>query len=549
MLAAPALHAQTPPSAAGALRDAAPRDGRGTLPAPSALALPPVASAAQDAPASAAGPKFILRQVRFSGNSVFSAQTLAPLVADQIGRLVGFAELQALAARITDYYHGAGYVLTQVVLPPQDVNAGQVEFSVVEGRLGQVRLERVAEIPMPESAIRSTIDGLQRGQPLNQLHLERAMLLLSDLPGLAPQSSLESGNQPGTFDLAVELKPGPRANFSVDVDNYGSNATGEYRLGGFARLNSPFKIGDNLDARLLTSSGSGLTFGRIGYEAPLGYDGLRAGVAIARLDYALGKELDALNASGRADVFELSLTYPLLRSRQRNLFARLGFEHKDLNDRIGVVAQSSDKTIRSLGAGVVYDARDKLGLGGYTSAALTAYYGNLKISSAPDLALDQAPGGLHTEGDAIRLVYHASRLQSVSAQTSVLLALSGQWASHNLDSAEQLAAGGPRAVRAYTTAVGLGDEVHVLNAEYRWSFRPEAAASLFYDAGWVRAVHHDALPGTSNRATLRAYGLNMYWDARAGLSLRASLAWPGSARPPGESNRNPRLYAQVVQSF
>lgn len=551
MLAAPALHAQTPPTAGSVLRETAPRSAAPVLPPPAPLALPavPQPPSPSPAPGAAGGPTFVLRQVSFIGNSVFSAQTLAPLVADQIGRTVGFAELQAIAARITDYYHAAGYVLTQVVLPPQDVNAGQVQLSVVEGRLGQIRIERVAEIPMPESLIRRTDAGLKRGEPLNRRELERAMLLLSDLPGLAPQSSLESGNEPGTFDLIIELKPGARSNFSVDADNYGSRATGEYRLGAFARFNSPLRHGDNLDMRLLTSSGKGLVFGRIGYETPLGAPGLRAGIAYSHLDYELGKELAPLDAHGRADVFEVSLNHPLLRSRLRNLFARVSYEHKDLNDRIGVVAQSSDKTIDSLGAGVVFEERDTRWKGGYTSAGLTAYFGKLKIGSAPDLAFDQGPGGLHTNGHATRLVYQLSRLQSVSAQTSVLVALAGQWASHNLDSAEKLAAGGPRAVRAYTSAAGLGDQVHVLNAEYRWSFRPEAAASLFYDRGWVRAIHHDPLPDTPNRTTLRGYGLNLHWNARPGLSLKASVAWRGKAREAGVSDRNPRLYAQVVNTF
>ena len=548
MLTAPALHAQTPPSAGSVLRETAPRGAAPVAP-PAPLALPAMPPAPQGGPGAPGGPTFVLRQVSFSGNTVFSAQTLNTLVAGQVGRPVGFAELQALAARITDYYHAAGYVLAQVVLPPQDVNGGQVVFSVIEGRLGQVRIERTAAIPMQENVIRATVAGLKPGQPLNRRELERAMLLLSDLPGLAPQSSLESGNEPGTFDLIIELKPAARVNLSIDADNYGSRATGEYRLGGFMRFNSPLRLGDNLDMRLLTSSGKGLTFGRIGYEVPLGYDGLRAGMAYSHLDYELGKELAPLDASGRADVYEFSLSHPVLRSRLRNLFARVSFEHKDLNDRIGVVAQSSDKTIESLGAGVVCEVRDNYFKGGYTNAGLNIYFGRLTIRSAPELALDQAPGGLHTNGHATRLVYQVSRLQTVSAQTSVLVALAGQWASHNLDSAEKLAAGGPHAVRAYTSAAGLGDHVHVLNTEYRWSFRPEAAASLFYDAGWVRAIHHDPLAGTPNRTILRGYGLSMYWNARPGLSMRASLAWRGSAREPGEGNRNPRLYAQVVNTF
>ncbi|SFU99326.1 Hemolysin activation/secretion protein [Pseudoduganella namucuonensis] len=520
---------------------------------PSASASSPGAEPTAPGEPAPAGPVFILRQVRFSGNSVFDGPTLAALMADRIGRPVGFAELQALAGRVTEHYQAAGYVLAQAVLPQQEVRDGVVDYSVVEGRLGRMRIETAGAIPVPEDTVRRTVAGLEPGQALRRAALERAMLLLGDLPGLAPQSSLEAGDEPGSFDLVVELRPAPRLNFSVDADNHGTRATGAHRLGGQLRVNSPFGIGDNLDLRLLTSSGKGLTFGRAGYEAPIGPAGLRAGVAYARLDYALGHELAPLDASGRAEVLELSLAYPLLRSRQRNLFARLSAERKELDDHIGVVAQTSGKTIRSVGAGLVYEGRDDGAGGGYTGAGLSAYIGRLKRATAPglasDLSSDQAADGAPASGRALRLVYHATRLQPVSAATSVLVALAGQWASRNLDSAEQLAAGGPRAVRAYPSSAGLGDEVHVLNVEYRWNFRPEAVASLFHDIGWVRAIHRDPQPGVPNRLTLRGLGASLYWNPRPGLTLQASLAWRASRREPGGDSRSPRLFAQIVQAF
>ena len=545
LLMSPKLWAQSPPDAGRALRESAPA----TAP-PRLSAEPPLALPAAPAPTSPtdSSVSFVLREVSFTGNSVFPDAALAPLVAGKIGQPVALADLQALAAQVSEHYQRAGYILTQVVVPPQDVGSGRVQFSVIEGRLGRIRIERLADIPMPESAITPMLAGLQPGKPLNQKQLERAMLLLSDLPGLAPESSLESGNEPGTFDLIVELKPAPRMNFSVDADNYGSRVTNEYRLGGFARINSPFGLRDNLDLRLLSSIGSGLTFGRISYELPLGYSGLRASVAYSHLDYELGKELTALGASGRAKVYEAALTYPFIRSRTQNLFAKLSIEDKKLLDNIAAVAQASNKRLRSMGAGVVYEGRDALGLGGYTNAGVTAYFGKLTIDSARDLALDQAVGGLNTQGRYTRIVYQASRLQSLSPQTSALVALAGQWASKNLDSAEKISAGGPRAVRAYSSSAGIGDEAHLLNAEYRWSFRPDAVVSVFYDAGWVRFTH-DPLPGAPNSRTLRGYGLGFFWSPASGVSLRTSLAWRASDRESPGNDRNPRLYAQLIKVF
>jgi hemolysin activation/secretion protein len=360
-------YAQTPPNAAQALRESA------VMPAPVAPGVAPPTPPVTPVITADSGPSFVLQQISFSGNTVFDDATLAALLADRIGTRVNFSELQALALRITTHYQQAGYVLAQAILPAQELTAGRVQWSIVEGKLAQVRIERLASIRVPESAITQALAPLQVGLPLRQQALERSMLLLGDLPGMTPQSALEPGIVPGTFDLIVELDAAPRVLASVDLDNYGSRATGHYRAGAVMRLVSPLSLGDNLDVRVLHTLGSGLAFGRLGYELPLGYTGLRAGLAYSRVSYELGSHLAALGASGRAEVGEFTLSYPLLRSRTRNLFLRVGIEHKTLSDDIAVVQQAARKTVRTTSAGVLYEGRDGFGGGGFFNLGLTAY--------------------------------------------------------------------------------------------------------------------------------------------------------------------------------
>jgi hemolysin activation/secretion protein len=272
-------------------------------------------------------------------------------------------------------------------------------------------------------------------------------------------------------------------------------------------------------------------------------------VAAARVQYDLGKDFADLDAYGTADVVELSASYPLLRSRSRNLFAKASFEHKQLSDHIGAFDQASSKRVHNLGLGVIFEARDSWLGGGYLSAGLTGYYGKLAIRSPIDLALDQDASGHHTNGRYARASYQLSRLQYVSPKLSAYLALAGQWANKNLDSADKIAIGGPRAIRAYSGSTGIGDEAQIVNAELRWSLHPNASLSAFYDIGRVR-INHRAVPG--NQSTLSGYGLGLYWTVAGGVALRASVAWPDrntSASGTGEHERSPRAYAQVVKVF
>lgn len=506
--------------------------------------------AAVPLPGNQSQPSFVLTAVEFKGNTVFLDDALQALVADKLNQPVSFADLQLLAARVTAHYRQSDYVLSRAAVPVQDVSGGRVELSIVEGRLGRVRIERINDAAVGDSAIEGVTAVLPKGRPLTQRQLERAVLLLSDLPGMVAQASLETGDEAGTYDLVIEVKAAPRYNLSVDLDNQGSPSTGQYRIGALGRINSPFGRGDNLDLRVMNSFGKGLSFGRVAYELPLGYRGLRASLAYARVQYDLGQDFAALDAYGTADVIEVGASYPVLRSRRRNLFARLTIEGKNLRDHIGAVDQASSKRMYSLGLGFVYEGRDAWLGGGYLSAGMTGHVGQLEIRSAADLALDQGPLGRRTDGRFARASYTLSRLQYLSASFSAYMALAGQWANQNLDSADKIATGGVRAVRAFSGAAGIGDEAQIVNAELRWSVNPNASLSAFYDIGRVR-LDRRPVPGEPNRRTLSGYGVGLYWTL-GGAALRASVAWPQRDTGPaasGAQERRPRTYAQIVKVF
>jgi hemolysin activation/secretion protein len=553
-LASAAALAQVVPDAGSALRDVAPQ-GPPRPPAAPAVSPLPSAPVAPAQPAAADQIAFTLRSVSFSGNTVFSSAELAAMAAEWIGRQVTFADLDRLCQQITERYREAGYPLAQAVLPVQDVTAGAVEISIVEGSLGRIRLNVAPEAPIDAQRIELFLAQLKTGKPIRQQELERTLMLISDLPGITVQSALEQGAEPGTTDLIVDVGAARRVDLVLDADNYGLYSTGQARIGATMRVNSPFRLGDNLDLRLIDSSANGLVFGRVGYELPVGGWGTRLGAAYGQLHYRLGKEFASLDSFGSAKVFELSVSQPLLRSRARNLVTRLGLQQKFLDDQIGSVGFNSEQRIDSeqrialAVLGIAYEGRDGVLGGGYSSAGLSAYLGNLDLRSPDLLVIDQAPGGPNTDGGFVHLNYQLSRLQAITRRVSAYLGLAGQWANKNLTSAEKIALGGPTAVRAYPPSEGVVDEGAVLNGELRFSVNEQVTVSGFYDAGWGRYLA-DPLPGQGdNTRTLRGYGLGLYWSALYGFALRGSAAWQDSGPSLTAPNRVPRVYLQLTKSF
>ena len=498
------------------------------------------------------GADFVLKGIVYRGTAEMQDSTLSTLAAAYMGRRVTLADLEKLAELVTLEYRARGFFLAQAIVPQQKIEDGQAEITVLEGRLGQVKVKVAADAPTSEERVRAVLAHLKPGAALQHTSYERTMLLLSDLPGLKVQAGLEQGAETGTTDLVVEVSANDkRWQASLEADNYGTAASGRERLSATLRYASPFGIGDNLDARLMSSSGAHQTFGRLSYEAPLGADGLRLGAGVSRVGYELGAQFAALGATGTAQVFDVSAVYPLLRSRGRNMFLRATVESKALKDKTEAVSQDSDKRVNAASLGLTWEARDTLFGGGYVNAGATAYFGRLALKNDATRLLDQDPAtGHQTEGNFAKFSLTASRLQSLFGRHNLFVSLVGQFANHNLDPSEKLALGGDRAVRAYPSGEVLVDSGWIGGVEWRYSATDDLVLALFHDAGHGEQAR-DANPNdVRNRRTLRGTGVGLTWSAPYAITLRAAVAWRMGDPPQSESGASdPRVLVQVQKAF
>jgi hemolysin activation/secretion protein len=528
------------------------KDPCGTCDRPLAQATGTVAP--QNLPAAPQPPaaSFRLNDLRLNGVKALTNEELQGITAPYIGRNVTLGDLESLAQAITARYKERGYFLAQAVVPVQTVRDGIVEISVIEGRLGKVDVTVAPDAPISEARVRGFLAPLQPGEAVSAPDYERAMLLLSDQPGIRVSSGLQEGTQGGTTDLSVEVVAGPRWAFTAEADNHGTKESGRYRVGGTARWLSPFGIGDNLDVRAMVSNSNALQFGRVAYEAPLGTSGLRAGVGLARVNYELGGEFAELGAQGKADVLDFSLNYPLIRQRQQNLFLRLSADVKNLTDEMSAVDFSAKKRVHGVGLGWAWERRDEMLGGGYWASSGTLYRGDLSIRDEQSRAFDQSVAGHHTEGGYTKLSFQLSRLQAIVANHSLYMSLGGQWASKNLDASEKLSLGGARAVRAYSSSELLVDQGAIGTVEWRWSVNSELTPFVFYDAARGKIVRDPSPFDTSaNRHSLRGFGIGLSWSRPGDFSITATLAWRDGTRPAQTDGggRNPRLYVQAQKSF
>jgi len=522
-----------------------------------AVPLPQQASKPQDAqalPEPAMGAQvqegFVLRGVEFVGNTGVPDSELQAAVADKIGNTVTFADLEQLAARAAQVYQRNGFSLVQAFVPVQEVVEGRVKITISEGVLGNVSIDVADGAPVQQDRVARTLAILEPGKPLNSRQYERAMLLLSDLPGIKPQSAISAGAASGTTDLAVQVGERDRFQYGLELDNHGTRDSGRHRVSGSMRWASPFGRGDNLDLRLMLAQGMHTAFGRISYESPVGYTGLRIGGGIARVQYELGGPFAPLEPTGVGNVADLSFSYPLIRQRSTNLFVRGTLDNKDLTDRFEAVGFETRKRIRGFGIGMAFERRDKFLGGGYSSGNALLYRGDLDIKDATSEAFDQPPFGYDTEGGFGKLTLQLARLQYLAPKISLFLGAGLQRASKNLDTYEKLSLGGPKAVRAYATGEVLVDDGWLGTVELRYAANPDTSLFAFYDAARGDYFHEPRPFDTFTSRSLRGHGIGVNWSKPGNATINLSVAWRGTGPALTDGgDRNPRLYWSIQKAF
>lgn len=535
---------QQPPSAGSQLQQIPPS------PVPQ-KAAPGIRVEPSAAPASAASDavKITVNRLQITGASTYPEAELVALTGFSPGSELSLADLRGMAAKITGRYRSNGYFVAQAYLPAQEIKNGVVTIAVAEGQYGKVAVRNQSNLS--NALISSQLEGLNSGDTIAIAPLESRLLLLSDIPGVSITSTLIPGASVGASDLIVDVAPGQRVTGSIDADNAGNRYTGEYRVGATVNLNNAAGHGDVASLRVLTS-GPGLKYAKASYQMQFGK--ATAGVAYSWLGYELGKEFSSLQANGTAKIASLYGSYPLVRSRNTNLYAGLAFDAKTFEDRVDATATVVDKKASVLMASLRGDHRDALGGGGLSSYSLSATAGNINIQTPAMRAFDAATA--HSHGHYTKLGFSAMRLQSVSDTVSLYAGISGQVASKNLDVSEKMELGGINGVRAYPEGEAYADQGYLLTLEARM-LMPKFSGQLpgqlqlvgFVDTGSVTINKKPWTTGNNHR-TLSAAGIGLNWSAYNNFVIKASYAHKlGSGTARSAPDKSGRFWIQAVKYF
>ncbi|MBP1764289.1 MAG: hxuB 1 [Firmicutes bacterium] len=490
------------------------------------------------------GPKIRVDHIRFTGQNIFSKETLLSQIQDGLGKELSLNDLEFLAWRITRYLRSQGYLVAAAYIPAQEVKNNTVEISILIGQYGKISVRNHSTLNTGYG--NALLSALHSGDYIKNDALERTILLLDDISGVKAKATLAPGETTGTTNLIVDLSDTKQFEGTLTADNYGNWYTGKNRMGIDTNINNITGIGDQMTVGGIYA-GSGLDNQKIAYQVPVGNQGAKLGAGYERTHYLLGGAFATLGARGTAITTSLFTTYPLIRSRNLNLYGRVSLEGKKLNDHQDAVDVTSDKRSHLVSIGFSGDRRDTDG-SGITAFDFTCDTGKLNIHTPDVLATDQMSA--NTNGRFAKGTLSLIRLKQINPRLSYVLSFIGQLASKNLDSSEKLYLGGATGVRAYPQGEASGDEGYTLTSELRWNMpTPKFQLATFIDTGRIKINKHP-WENSDNHRTLSGAGLGVIWNWDHDTTLRMDYAWKLTSDPAqSDADRNGRFWLQCIQKI
>ncbi len=455
------------------------------------------------------GERLLVRKFVVSGNSLIRTSVLQEALEPYQGRSLALTDLQSACAAMALAYRKAG-LMASCAIPKQEVTGGIVRLHVTEARFGGAVVDdKSTGRVKPEILVERFDHALAKGEPVNMFDLDRALLLANDLAGASVTGGLSAGGKNGESRMELLSDTKPLFANNVAVDNFGARPTGPIRFTGSSALNSALGYGEQFTALGMHSSGT--NYARLGAAIPVHPSGTKLGVSGSFMAYDIvTPSLRSQDIHGSTTAVNAELSQPLIRNRSFNMFALVSYDGRQFLNKSGATT-NSDYRSDAISAGLTGNLYDTFFGGGKTVAALTATAGRLNLDGSPNQAADRQAG--NTQGDYSKLVMSMSRLQTLTADLSLLVSVNTQVASKNLGSYEKMALGGPNSLRAYPSGEGVGDQgvIGSLELQYQWPYDVQTFA--FYDYGHIQQNTDNRFTGgpANNNLAYSGSGLGVSW--------------------------------------
>jgi len=504
------------------------------------------------APPGAEKVTFILKDIKIEGVTAYDAEAIANIYKDKIGQKISLADVYGIADQLVAKYRNAGFILTQVIVPPQTIQDGHVRLKVVEGYIDDVRVE--GEKGSDASYFMNYADKIRADKPLNSKKLERYLLLMNDMPGVSARAVLSpSRTKVGASDLTIIID---RKAFDVysQLDNRGSRYLGPMQINVGTRVNNAFGLSEGISLQYVTTPNNWfegdneLNYYSLGWAQPLNQEGTRLNISGSFTETQPGFELATFDVKGLSRSLTFDLSHPFIRTRDHNLNLGVRFSYLNSERKDNILVGKVTDRIRVLRVNGNYQFSDRwLGVNSFGfewSKGLDVF--NMKETSTSSSRARGNPQFMKFNLDV-------SRVQRLSNKLELFFDLATQRTQDILLASEEMGIGGARFGSAYDSSEITGEDAIAGRVELRVNNPIEGInadfvqAYVYLDGGKVWDVDNAVL--RERRRSLSSTGLGLRANINPNIASTVELALPVGREVETQDDKEARVFGTLSLKF
>ena len=494
--------------------------------------------------------EFTIKQIKVEGVTQYPPEQIKKIFAPLEGKRVSLEALRNAADQLESSYRADGFFLVRVFVPPQQVKDGLFSIRVVEGYIEAAFAEGGTDAA--QQLVERLLAPVVGKKPINLQSLEKALLILNDIPGMRVAGVLRQGSALGASELVVSLVDPPKVSSLFSMNNSLSRTLGEWNTNLNVNINNPSATRPGLLSLGLSTSALNdyLRAVTVRYSTFVGDQGMVVSMGGLAASAKLGASLVGIESNSYS--LGPRVRYPLKRSRGLSLFIDSGLtlnHSRTTSEGLEIIADSS--TVADVSLAAVDLGR----FNGNTEATVG-------ISQGLDALGSIGPGSANASVENYvqrftKLKYSASRLQGLPQDFSLQMNFLGQWSSDTLLSGEQVLFGGSMLGRAYDSGAVAGDSGFGLLMELRKDmpaekFIPRLAngkMQFFIFTDYAEARLNLNPNRSETTASLRSHGAGLRYRDMTGLMVEATIAESQRVITSTDPKSDPRMLFSVMKPF
>lgn len=469
-------------------------------------------------------PEFVLKKVKFVGNTKISNRKLSKLAEDLIGKEVYLDDVLDLTLKVSRYYQKQGYITSYAYLPEQEIENGIVTIAIKESKIVSKEVEgnKWGRIWYYNNV---AMYGLAQDKVFNAKDLQGSMKHLNNKSHIKAAASI-SKNENHDTEIKLHVQDRFPLLLNVGWDDFGRNYTDRQRFTGVLGMDNFLGFGDKIYGGTILSGRS--TGALAGYSIPINKYGTRLSFDYSYSHVKLGGPYKDLGIKGDATNYSLKITQPLKNTATQDLAAYVSFDAINSSSRSTFFRENiSDYRLRVMRVGLNGMFDDSKGR---TIANLGVDMGTSGLGASDNIKNGQQSTFYKISGTL-------ARVQRLPKKCLGIIRLFGQYSPQALYSAEQMYLGGVYSVRGYQPSELLGDYGVVGTVELRtpipglekilpnkiknWSNNIKLAA--FYDFGYTK--EHKNLYGYPSNF-IHSVGFGTYINLTDAIYVQLGVGFP-----------------------